>query len=131
MDSMELKAEYVDSSVTLPDEPLIALFPTIIVDPGNKSMLLFANSDMIPSGCIRMESGILLKKGSYSGELTINTPDILITKVPPASTQQFFIRKNNVTTGDIWYARAYMMYKDSSGKVYIVYSSNTQSVTIS
>jgi hypothetical protein len=131
MDTMVLTAVYVNVTDPLTEEPLIALFPSVTVISDSKAMLMFANSDTIPSGCTLIESGILLMKGSYSGELTINTSGVLITKVKPTSTKQFYIRKNNITSGETWYIRAYMIYKDASGNTSIVYSTNIQSVTIS
>ena len=46
------------------------------------------------------------------------------------STNQFYVRKLNVENEDIWYARAYMIYRDSSGDFVTVYSKNIVEATL-
>jgi hypothetical protein len=137
MDSMNLTAEYVEAAASLPgpNDPLIALLPSVAIDSASapNSIQFFANRDVVPSDCTLIESGFLLYQSddSWSGDLTINSPGVIIAKVKNSSTSQFYLKKNNVNADETWYARAYMIYKDANGDIQVVYSSNTVNGKIS
>ncbi len=133
MGSMNLTAEYVDLSTPIPNDPLIALLPLVAIDADHNSMLFIANRDLVPSGSTLIESGFLLYKASdsWSGELTVDTLNIITAKVKNTSTNQFYIRKNNIVAGETWYVRTYMIYRDTAGNVQIAYSTNTVNGKIS
>ncbi len=134
MEEMTLTAVYEDASASSPEKPLVALFPTSILGIDNQSVLFIASRDNVPSGCTLIECGILLKNGTagLSDELTLDTAGISIAKMKGAFTNQFFVRKNGLTAGTTYYARAYMIYLNSTtNEIHIVYSSNTESKAIS
>ncbi|MDD4238170.1 MAG: cadherin-like beta sandwich domain-containing protein [Desulfotomaculaceae bacterium] len=126
MKNITLAAVYVDESATIVDVPFITLSEDVLVDKANKTMMFIANRT-VPDGYTLVESGIMLLQTNepLSSELTIDTPNAIRGKIKNDSTDQFYIRKLNIEEGDTWYARAYLIYKDTSGNIIIVYSSNT------
>jgi hypothetical protein len=98
----------------------------VIVNSDDKSMIFVANRS-IGEDYTLIESGvILLKAGAdYADEITLETENILRGRIHNDSTDQFYVRKINVAAEDIWYARAYLIYKDQEGNVFTVYSQNT------
>ncbi|MDQ2087354.1 hypothetical protein RBH29_13055 [Herbivorax sp. ANBcel31] len=61
----------------------------------------------------------------FQGMLTLDSENILVGKIDNNSTNQFYVRKLNVKQGEIWYARAYLIYEDSDGNVITTYSKVT------
>ncbi|MDP4152626.1 MAG: hypothetical protein Q8865_04170 [Bacillota bacterium] len=131
MNATTLEAVFVSSAVSAVNSPFITLSSDIQMDSVNKTIMFTANRS-VPSGYTLVESGVLLLKSNtpLTAELTIDTANVIRGKIKNNSTNQFYIRKCNVTSGDTWYARAYLIYKDADGNVIIVYSSNTVSQTM-
>jgi hypothetical protein len=128
MAAMNLKAIYEEGPAPTSKEPFISIFPAVTAGTDGKSLLFIANRDTLPDGYTLIESGILLYRGGTipSGNLTIDTEGVVVAKVENTSTNQFFIRKNGVSSGDTWYARAYMMYfNTTTGKIAVIYSNDT------
>lgn len=133
MDTMTLEAVYEADSASTSGDPLIALLPTAASGTDGQSLHFIANRDVVPAGCTLLESGILLFSGSAgpSGELTLDTAGVIAAKAKNTSTNQFFVRRNGVSPGETWYARAYMIYLNTAtGKITVVYSTNTVSKAI-
>jgi len=86
----------------------------------------------IPAEYTLVESGVLLLESDtpLSEELTVDTASVIRGKISNASTDQFYIRKTNVTDGDTWYGRAYMIFEDANGNLITVYSENTENATM-
>jgi hypothetical protein len=121
-----LTAVFVEETETVDTAPFITLSEDVIVNSDDKSMIFVANRS-IGEDYTLIESGvILLKAGAdYADEITLETENILRGRIHNDSTDQFYVRKINVAAEDIWYARAYLIYKDQEGNVFTVYSQNT------
>jgi hypothetical protein len=112
--------------------PFITLSEDVIVDKDAKNIIFVATRN-ITEDYELVESGIILLK-SYTKieekEITLDTENIIVGKIKNNSTAQFYVRKLNVEEMDIWYARAYMIYKDSRGDFVTVYSKNIVETTL-
>jgi len=126
-----LAAVFVDEEVVLDNSPFITLSPDVIVDYSNK-IIMFTAIRNIPAEYTLVESGVLLLESDtpLSEELTVDTASVIRGKISNASTDQFYIRKTNVTDGDTWYGRAYMIFEDANGNLITVYSENTENATM-
>ena len=126
-----LEAVFVPNETVIIPVPFITLSEEVQMDTANKTMLFTANRT-VPAGYTLVESGVLLLQSNTApGELTVETEDIIRGKIKNNSTDQFYIRKINITDGDTWYARAYLLYRDAGGNIITVYSGNTVSKTMS
>lgn len=121
-----LTAVFGESGTIPASTPFITLSDQVISDVVNKTITFTAIKD-IPAGFALVECGVLLLKEAetWNGELTVNTGNVILAKILDASTDQFYIMKANVTEGDTWHGRAYLIYKDSDGDTFTVYSDNT------
>ena len=130
MKDTTLEAMFVPEETVIVPVPFITLSEAVQVDTVNKTMLFTANRT-VPAGYTLVESGVLLLQSNTApAELTVDTENIIRGKIKNDSTDQFYIRKNNITSGDTWYARAYMLYKDTGGNIITLYSSNTVNRTM-
>lgn len=122
----KLTAVFVEVTEEVDTTPFITLLEDAIVDKDAKNIMFVATRN-ITEGYELVESGIILLKSytKYEEEITLETENIIVGKIGNNSTDQFYVRKLNVEEEDIWYARAYMIYKDSSGNFVTVYSKNT------
>lgn len=127
-----LTAVFVDESTLLDNSPFITLSPDVIIDYTNK-IIMFTAIRNIPAEYTLVESGVLLLESdtALSEDLTVDTASVIRGKISNASTDQFYIRKTNVTDGDTWYGRAYLIYQDANSNIVTVYSGNTISGTMS
>ncbi len=131
MKNTVLTAVFVDESTEIVNVPFITLSEDVQVDTANKTMLFTAIRD-VPDGYTLVESGVLLLQSNtpLAGELTVDTEGAIRGKIKNDSTDQFYIRKSNITAGDTWYARAYLIYRDASGNIVTGYSGNTVNRTM-
>lgn len=131
MEATTLTAIFVDQTATLENKPFITLLDNVMEDTTNKTMG-FTASRFVPSGYSLVESGVLLlKSDNLIGELKFDTPNVIRGTIDNSSSNQFYVRKLNISNGDTWYARAYLTYKDANGDSFTVYSGNTVSRTMS
>jgi hypothetical protein len=131
MRATTLTAVFVPAETVIVETPFITLSATVQVDTAGNNML-FTASRTVPAGFTLIESGVLLLQSNTppSGELTVDTADVIRGKIKNDSTNQFHIRKNNIADGDTWYGRAYLIYRDADGNIITVYSANTESRTM-
>ena len=126
MKNTSLVAVFVDNGTVVDNKPFITLSDDVMVNGTNGTIMFTAIKD-IPAGYTLVESGVLLLKSSTPvTELTVDTEGVILGKILDTSTDQFYIMKSNVGTGDTWYARAYLIYKDSEGNTITVYSDNIE-----
>jgi uncharacterized repeat protein (TIGR02543 family) len=129
MRATTMTAVYVEKDAAV-NAPFISLSNDVLIDTANRTML-FTATRSVPEGYTLVESGVLLLKSDTApSELTVETPNAIHGKIANTSTEQFYIRKSNVGTGDTWYARAYLIYRDNNGNIITVYSENTVSATM-
>ncbi|TYQ15954.1 UNVERIFIED_CONTAM: List-Bact-rpt repeat protein [Acetivibrio alkalicellulosi] len=121
-----LVAFYVDSVESISQEPFISISEKAIIDTEGKTIMFTANRN-VTKGYSLVESGVILLKSDVSLEdtITLETENILRGRINNNSTDQFHVRKMNVEKGEIWYARAYIIYEDSRGNINTSYSEIT------
>ena len=98
----------------------------------NKNVLVMANPVMadetriaffaernISSDCEIIETGILMGKAEG---LTLESASIKAVAKSKAQNGQYTVRKKGVVSGETWYGRAYVIYRDSTGSAQIIYS---------
>ena len=73
-----------------------------------------------------IETGILMGKAE---NLSVESASIKAVAKSKDQKGQFTVRKANVSAGDTWYGRAYVIYSDENGEVYTIYS-NEVSMTV-
>ena len=105
----------------------------------NKNVLIMANPVMadetriaffaernISSDCEIIETGILMGKAE---NLSVESAAIKAVAKSKAQKGQYTVRKANVNMGETWYAKAYVIYRDSTGSAQTIYS-NEVSMTV-
>ena len=98
----------------------------------NKNVLVMANPVMadetriaffaernISSDYEIIETGVIMGK---SAGLTLDNTTIKAVAKSKAQKGQFTVRKKGVVSGETWYARAYVIYRDSTGSAQTIYS---------
>ena len=75
--------------------------------------------------------GVLLVKSDSPVEVTFDTPGVIVGKSSgySAQTHTYIINKKNVSAGDTWYGRAFIVYYDADNEMQIAYS-ETKSATL-
>ncbi|TEB07095.1 Cadherin-like beta sandwich domain protein [Pelotomaculum schinkii] len=126
-----LKAVFVDEGISLNNVPFITLSDHVMADTANRTMM-FTIIKNVPSGYTLVEGGAMLLKSNVplTSALTVDTPDAIRLKLNNFANDQFYVRKINITQGDTWYARAYLIYRDSNNNMVTVYSDNTVNRTM-
>lgn len=115
-----LTAEYAASK---PEEAIVLVMSNPVM--ADSTRIAFYAERSIPAKYTVIENGILLNQ---SAEFDIDTNGVLKAKSSKTSkTGKFTVRKANVSAGDTWYAKAYVIYSDGVN-VYTAYS-NTVSKT--
>lgn len=128
MKNITLTAVHVDENTDIAKVPLVSLSSIIMSDNND---IVYTVYRSVPAEYTLIESGlVLLKAGSFDGELTLDTPVAIHGKVKNDSTDQFYMRKSDIETGDTWYVRGYLIYKDANGNVITIYSDDTVTTTI-
>ncbi|MBQ9359013.1 MAG: hypothetical protein IJT95_05675 [Abditibacteriota bacterium] len=67
---------------------------------------------------------LLLKSSSAVSDLDFNTSGVIVGKSSgySAQTNTYIINKKNVTSGDTWYGRAFIVYYDTNNEMQIAFS---------
>ncbi|MBP5273880.1 MAG: hypothetical protein ILO36_02965, partial [Abditibacteriota bacterium] len=78
-----------------------------------------------------MHGVLLLRSDDPVNELVLDTQDVIVGKALgySARTGTFIINKKNVSAGDTWYGRAFVIYRDNDGEQQVAYS-DIKSVTL-
>ncbi|TYQ15951.1 UNVERIFIED_CONTAM: hypothetical protein Cloal_2448 [Acetivibrio alkalicellulosi] len=123
-----LTAVYVEESDTIDTKPFITLAEDVLIDI-NDNTIMFCAYRNTTYGYKLIESGVILlnSRNEMNNPLTLNTENRIRGKIDNNSTDQFYIRKLNVRSDDIWFGRAYMVYEDLEGNIITVYSKTTAS----
>ncbi|MBQ7821886.1 MAG: hypothetical protein IJ391_06355 [Clostridia bacterium] len=95
------------------------------------AQIKFSGVFELPENAVHVDHGFLLTNNSdIAQDMTVNSPDdVIVGRIRNNTnpTPAFVINKNGVSTGDTWYARAYLVY-ELDGITYDVYGS-TMSAT--
>lgn len=111
----KLIAVYINSTIDVDDSAFVAIIGAKNLDNGRYSF----NARVELSGAKLIECGIIFYDGME--ELTLRTEGTTIcVSNAQSSTGQFIIAKGNLNSTSK--ARAYLMYSDSDGNIYTVYS---------
>ena len=92
----------------------------------DETRIAFFAERNISSDCEIIETGVLMGK---SAGLTLDNTTIKAVAKSKAQKGQFTVRKKGVVSGETWYARAYVIYRDSTGSAQTIYS-NEVSMTV-
>lgn len=113
----------VFSAVPAAREPIVAISPDPIADPVAKKISFIGQIDL-PAGFSLVECGLVVKQSAVPvTDLNFSTAGAIRAKSSSqTATGQYMMNKTGVNHGDTWYARAYLIYKDSGGKVVTIYS---------
>lgn len=121
--NLSLVAVYVDQSAEVN-----AIGTTSIIhmekDP-SRNALIFVSLSSVPEGCTIEKAGVLATSNATIGQdaaaFTDTANDVLVrTKPWTGNTYRLTWTKANVTNGDTWYVRAYLVYKDNGGNSHTV-----------
>ena len=85
----------------------------------DETRIAFFAERNISSGCEIIETGILMGKAEG---LTLESASIKAVAKSKAQNGQYTVRKKGVVSGDVWYGRAYVIYRDSTGEIVTIYS---------
>lgn len=126
-----MRAVYVDESIPLNKVPFVTISDYVMLGIEDNSMMFTIIKD-VPAGYTLVECGAILLKAEepFTGELTLDTPGASRASLHDFTNDQFYVRKKDVISGDTWYARAYLIYTDSSNNTVTAYSDNTVSGTL-
>lgn len=117
-----VEAVYVDEAAEVVKEPIIAAYEPIILEGGK---IAFFSERSLDSAYTLVESGILMY--NQPGHFDITTDGVIkAVGTSTANDGQYTIRKANVSAGETWYAKAYMIYLDGEGTVHYVFSDTVE-----
>lgn len=115
--NMTITAIYTDAAAAVEIRPILVMSTPVILAEENK-IAFFAERDL-PEEYTLIETGILL---GQDADLMLGAPNTTKTvSITGANQGQLTVRKADVVPGEIWYGRAYMVYRDG-GTVKTVYS---------
>lgn len=84
-----------------------------------------SRSSSLDSAYTLVESGILMY--NQPGYFDITTDGVIkAVGTSTANDGQYTIRKANVSAGETWYAKAYMIYLDGEGAVHYAFSDTVE-----
>lgn len=108
-------------------QPLVSISPNVIASPESKKLSFIGQVDAAP-GYTLVEWGVVVKKSSEPlYELDFTTSGAIRGRSSTlTATGQYMLNKTGVNAGEIWYGRAYLIYQDSSGQIFTLYSSIVQ-----
>ena len=92
----------------------------------DETRIAFFAERNISSDCEIIETGVLMGK---TAGLTLDNTTIKAVAKSKAQKGQFTVRKKGVASGETWHARAYVIYRDSTGSAQTIYS-NEVSMTV-
>ena len=92
----------------------------------DETRIAFFAERNISSDCEIIETGILMGKAEG---LTLESASIKAVAKSKAQNGQYTVRKKGVVSGETWYAKAYVIYRDSTGSAQTIYS-NEVSMTV-
>ncbi len=126
MENTTLTAVYVDEAEAI-DAKAVASISSITLDETTNKMKVIANLS-VPEGCTIITAGLVATDDATVGTNAdaFNSANAKYFKSQNIEDQnvvncRYTWTKSNVTTGDIWYLRGYVTYKDSNGNIYEVY----------
>lgn len=107
-----------------------------VIDSENQKLTFYAERSVAPEFTI-IKHGILVTKAKY----VVDEPSLFNINALPSVVLMgsgktyervgtYSLTKNNIVAGDIWYARSFVIYRDSSGTMHSAYSSITTGDTI-
>ncbi|HZJ78629.1 MAG TPA: hypothetical protein VFD52_07535 [Clostridia bacterium] len=103
-----------------------------IPDSANGKITFFAERSVAPEFEVEMH-GILMTKAGYvfedeSAFIIESNPNVVVCGKGKTfeRTGTYALSKKDVLSGDVWYARAYVVYRDSNGDLTTVYSEISQ-----
>ena len=115
--NVAVSAVYVAETDAVTRRPILVMSTPVAIVEENK-IAFFAERDL-PEQYALVETGILI---GTRADLTLNAAGALkAVSLTGKNKGQFTVRKGNVEAGEIWYGRAYMIYKDN-GIVKTIYS---------
>lgn len=113
-----VEAKYVAADAEVTVMPLITMSAPQVV---NGDSISYLSERFLPDDYTMIETGILLSDTDEN--MTFDTAGVKIsTSNSKANNGQYTVRKVNVSAGDTWYARAYMIYSNGSGGVEMILS---------
>ncbi|OPZ89184.1 MAG: hypothetical protein BWY74_02836 [Firmicutes bacterium ADurb.Bin419] len=124
--SVMLTAVYVSDSETIEQEASIAI--TNITKTEDK--IYFLAERIIPEGNIVISHGIIATNNSTIGtseeDFILDGTDVLKASAKTKGLIGTFVLYKGSALNETWYARGYVIYKDSEGNVFIIYSTIVQ-----
>lgn len=129
-----LVAIFIDDETILVKTPSISLTDPAILNTttGKISFIVKVDKDTLNAeGYQMVECGVLLLEGTdIPTSLDFNTANVIIKSSSRQNAEgQFSITKNEAA-GKTYTCRAYLVYKDTTGKTYTTYSSNLVTGTL-
>lgn len=121
--NMALTAVYIDSAQTVAPQASVSL--TGESADSNAKTVSFSSQWSVPNGCTVLSHGIIVVKDSNydSNSFMIGGNHVLkATSKLNTSYGTYVVNIDNVTAGNVWYGRAYLVYQDSSGNIETIYS---------
>ncbi|AVQ95550.1 hypothetical protein CXP51_04315 [Ethanoligenens harbinense] len=119
---LSVTAVYVDSTSTVEPEADTTL--TGVTPNPSAATISFSSQWYVPGGCTMVSHGILVTKGANhtADTFVIGAESVLkATAKNNPSAGTYVVNKCNVTKGDLWYGRAYLVYRDAFGNIVTIY----------
>lgn len=119
---INLTAVFIDESGVVEQKASIAI--TNITKLEGK--LSFVAERIVPEGSTIVSHGIILTNNSSTGisetDFIIGATDVLKGTAKTTQLVGTFVLSKSAVPGETWYARGFVIYKDSDGKIITVYS---------
>lgn len=120
---MTLTAQFVDEATVV--EPVgTTMIESITRDEANHK-LTFVSISTVPDGCSIVKAGVIATDNETVANSGYGFNDSTARFVRAGTTSGKLLEcswtKTKVNTGDIWYARAYLVYADANGNTHTLY----------
>ncbi len=125
-DNHTYTAVFVDENEEVESKAIVAI-TSKSYDESTKKFTTVAEY-AVPTGCTIVTAGTLLTTDTSVGTspegFTVDTAEVKSVKDYEESGYDYLrrtVNKGSVNYGDIWFARAYLVYRDANGNIYEVY----------
>lgn len=117
-----ITAVYVPETQEVEQNAQIAITKT----SKTKGIIAFVAERVVPNGNTVVSHGILVTKnssiGSSNNDFKIVTTDVLMATSKTKGLLGTFVLNKKAVLGERWYARGFLIYKDSQGNLFTIYS---------
>ncbi|MBO4921366.1 MAG: InlB B-repeat-containing protein [Lachnospiraceae bacterium] len=123
---IDLTAVFIDNTSNVEVKGTTEMVNMYMEDDQNgKKNLIFVSMSTVPQGCTIKKAGVILTDkqsiGTDENQFNDVNADYVLGDEWSGDAYRYTLTVSDVSSGEIWYARAYLVYTDASGNTHTVY----------